>query len=233
MVIVHPIPLNAIAWSLGVPGGAIFTYKTARIYVNQRNPLAGLYSIVFGLLMLSFCFFGFPGWFTHDTKALTLAYYFADFFLLASFIAQAYLLWFVGLKTRINKWAILGPTILLITTIFVLDLMGSRSFYQPNLILNVDPTLSLGLKTILYLIIPWPLAYFIIRIGTQQTSAAAQAKSIIIGLAYFALSTGSVFSNIFDNGADTISSSSINIVCFIIFFIITAWPRSAHALIKC
>ena len=232
-IFVDPLPINGIAWTLGSVVIGLFGYKSWRSYQVTKNPLGPIYAYIGLVFGISFGFFGVPPLFTKDIHTLTHTYFAADICAQIGMLGQARLLWFVGLRHRLPWKAVAIPTLALSTTIIWFEVHTSSVAIDAsqNLVLYKDHLLVNVLKSLIYFVIAYPIAYFFIRQGLRRSTLKARTNSIAAGAVFFLIASASIENALFSGGADTRQTAQQNIIVFAIFlFILSVWSwRQGHS----
>lgn len=226
MVNLDSAPLNAYTWTWGAIAVYAFTIRSYISYRRTKNPLAKIYTFVGLSFAMGLLFYGFPGLFTQSPHILNVTYFMADLFVQIALQFAVWLLWFIGLRVYLNLKYLLAITIPLSTVIMVLHVMTSQvslSLSQ-NLIIYTDKFPVLLLKSIIYILVPLPLAFFLIKQVPNQSSARAKFQSLIAGAIFIAVMAASVSNNIFDKGSDT-RGSCLSLAVFFTIFFLAQLPR--------
>lgn len=224
-------PIDAIAWCIGAAVLWIFTLKSYLNYRKTRNPLVPMY-IGIGIPLGTACLlFGLPLLLTHNETVLFYTNFIGDVFVQITMLAQAWLAWFVGWRKFVPLWLILLFTACLSVPLLIIEYHTSSVHVSmsPYLLVYNDSNVVLWLKSLLYVLIAWPIGYFFIRHGMTQAVKRARVKSIATGATFILISGAAVISNIFDHGSATFTSAVQNFVIFTIFLIITLWPHQKTA----
>lgn len=214
-------PINSIAWSLGSLTLYIFSVKSWFSYRLTRNPLARMYymlGLTFGTALF---FFGVPGLFTRDTHILRYMYFLADLFAQISMQVQVWLLWFLGLRSRVRLDYLYLVTIPFSAVLMTLQALTSSVgiSWSPYLIVYTDRPAVLILKSIIYVVIALPIGYFLLRQVPKQTSFKSKVKSFMAGMTFIVICLAATSNNIFDAGSDTPQSATVVSVFFVIFLL--------------
>lgn len=180
-----------------------------------------MYGIIALLMGTSFFFFGVPNLFTQDTNILLKTYYLADLFAQLGILAQTRLLWFIGFKNKLNWLVIAIPTLLWSVTIMLLEthLLPSHVVIDTSarLVLYIDQTPVLYMKSILYAAVAFPISYFFIRQGFTQKVFKAKINSIAAGMVFLFVSVSSIQNALFTQGSDTKQTTITNTILFLTF----------------
>jgi hypothetical protein len=215
------VPLNALTWTWGALAMYVFTFKSWRSYQRTKNPLAQMYyrlGLPFGTALL---FFGLPGLLTQDLHVLRYTYFLGDFFVQISLQFQAWLLWFLGLRSHVQLKYLLACTIPFSLVLISAEVLTSqvRISQSPHLIIDFDKPFVLVLKSIIYLSIAIPLGYFLLKQAPHQTTLRAKIKSFTSGMIFIAISLAATSNNILDKGSDTVQSTASVAIFFTIFLL--------------
>lgn len=219
-------PINAYTWTLGAIAIYAFTLKSFLSYKLTKNPVARIY-IWLGLTFATgLLFFGLPGIFTLNTHILKITYFTADGFVQLSLQFGIWLQWFIGMRAHIKLKYLLAFTIPISLAILIIEVLTSqvRVSNSHNLIIYTDKFPVLLLKSIMYVIVAFPIAYFLLKQVPNQLSLRAKFQSFISGLIFIIVSVAATTDNIFDKGSDTVQSS-IELAIFFAVFLIAQLPR--------
>lgn len=216
------VPINAITWSLGAAALYTFALKSWLSYRRTHNPLAQMYYVLGLAFGTGLFFFGVPGLFTQNLHILRYTYFLADFFVQVSMQAALWLLWFLGLRSRLRLSYLYIMTIPFSAVLMTLQALTSQvSLSQsPYLIVYTDKPAVLILKSIIYLAVAMPIGYFLIRQVPSQISLRAKLKSLTAGMTFILVGLAATINNIFDKGSDTADSAIIVAGFFVIFLIV-------------
>lgn len=219
-------PLNAFTWILGSAAMFTFGFKSWRSRQRTKNPLARIYFWITMTLGAAFLLFGLPALLTANTDILKYTYFLADVCVQLSMQAMVWLLWFVGLRERIRLWRLL-----IITSLFSLSLLVTQLFtsqvslsVHPDLVVYADQWPVLIMKSVIYLTVALPLAYFLLRQVPAQASQRAKIKSLLAGLIFIVVSIAATYNNVFDKGSDTVGSTIVVAAIFAVFLVVAALP---------
>lgn len=184
-----------------------------------------MYAIIALLMGTSFFFFGVPNLFSQDPNVLIKTYYLADLFAQLGIIAQTRLLWFIGFKNKISWLVILVPVALWSLSIMLLEtrLIPSHVVVDTNarLVLYIDQPAVLYMKSILYMVVAYPISYFFIRQGFTQKVLKAKINSIAAGMVFLFVATSSIQNALFSNGGDTKTTAITNTILFLLFQVVS------------
>ncbi|HVE81074.1 MAG TPA: hypothetical protein VNA68_03000 [Candidatus Dormibacteraeota bacterium] len=219
------IPLNAYAWTMGGIALFFFALRSYRNHQETKNPVAWMYFLLGAPIAVAFFLYGIPPMLSKDPDVVIQTYYLADMFVMISMIAQSRLMWFIGLKNRIRYAWVALPTIMLTLTILLLEFGTSKAAFGNNLTLYTDIEPVLYAKSLLYLLICFPIGYFFIHQGALNPETRAKAKSIITGVAFILVSAAAISSSLLQQGSDTHESAISNFFVFLLFLIINTLPR--------
>jgi len=231
MLNLYPVPIDAIAWCIGATVLWIFTLKCYLNYRVTRNPLLPKYMMIASTLGASCLLFGLPSLLTHDNHTLFYTNYIGDVFVQICMMGQIWLAWFIGWKKFVPLWVVLVPTIVFSCVILFFEYHTSSVYWSssPYVVVYNDAKSILWMKSILYILISWPLGYFFIRLGLAQQSRLARIKSIMTGLMFIFISGAAIYTNLFNHGSDNFNSAVQNFIVFSVFLLITIWPRKRQA----
>jgi len=223
----YPLPIDAIAWCIGAAVLWIYSLKSYLNYRVTKNPLVPMY-LGIGIPLGAACLlFGLPLLLTNNTEVLFYTNFIGDVCVQITMLSQAWLAWFVGWRRFIPLWVILLITAGISVPLLIIEYQTSAVSVStsPYLLVYTDPSIVLWLKSLLYVLIAWPIGYFFIRHGISENSTRARTKSIATGVTFILISGAAVVINIFNHGSATFSNAVQNFVIFSIFLIITLWPH--------
>lgn len=234
MLNLYSLPIDAVAWCIGAAVLWIFTVKSYRNYIKTRNPLLPKYMAISSTLGTACLFFGLPSLLTHDNNVLFYTNYIGDVFVQICMLGQAWLAWFIGWKRFVPLWVLLLPTFLFSCVILVFEYHTSSVHLStaPYIVIYNDAQTILWMKSLLYILISWPLGYFFIRLGVAQSTRLARIKSIMTGLMFIFISGAAIYTNLFNKGSDDFKSAVQNFIVFSLFLLITIWPRKRGSAIN-
>lgn len=216
-------PINAIAYSFGALTMFIYAIRGFYSYRQTHNPLAQIYVSVGLTLGLSFFWWGIPPLFSTNPHLLIYGQYLADSFLQLCFVAMARLLWFFGFRDHLKFRYLAIPIILWGIPLVASDILYSTVTIIGDIAAYHDAFITLVLKSIIYIAVPWPVGYFYMKQGLKQPELLNRLKLISMGLVYVLISAFAVLDNL-NGGADTQADSIGRIVIFALFLLITVWP---------
>jgi hypothetical protein len=221
MVSLTSAPLNSYAWTWGAIAVYAFTLKSYQTYRRTKNPLARIYTGVGFSFATALLFFGFPGFLTQNPHVLLYTYFMADIWVQTAIQFAAWQLWFIGTRTFLSLKYILSFTIPLSVIIMCIEVMTSKVYFSQsqNLIIEHDKPPVLILKSIIYILVSAPLAFYLLRQVPKQANFRAKYQSFIAGMIYIAVTLASVSDNVSDRGADTRDSCYALLVFFTIFLV--------------
>ncbi len=225
LTIVPNPPINAYTWTIGALGMFVYVIKSLLSYRKTHNPLGLIYASIGVGLGLGFLCFGVMGFFSTDTTVLLKADQLGELFIQIGMIGEAWLLWYIALRGRIRFLYILIPTLIMNIAIVVTVFHYTQLVVVNNVMVSIDAPITSLLKTIIYIVIPWPTGYILIKQGLAQSTFIAKARLVSIGLAYFFVTIYAIISNWTTHGGDSPTGSVIALVFFSIFLIVTLWPR--------
>lgn len=216
------VPINSITWSLGSLALYVFSLKSWWSYRRTKNPLAMMYCMIglsFGTAMF---FYGVPGLFTQNLKILRYAYFLADLFVQITMQIALWLLWFLGLRNRVRLDYIYVVTIPFSAVLMTLQALTSQVglSLSPYLIVYIDQTPVLILKSIIYVGVAMPIGYFLIRQVPKQISLRSRLKTFMSGMTFIVVGLAATYNNVFDRGSDTKESATIIAIFFVIFLLV-------------
>lgn len=230
MVTLSSPPINAVTWTWGAIAIYAFTLKSLRSYRQTKGPLARIYvwlGFAFGTGLL---FFGLPGFFTQNPHVLRFTYFLADLFVQIALQFATWLVWSIGMRVYTPLRYMLAVTIPLSIAILVtemteiltkIDVSVSQS---PHLIIYTNQFLALLLKSIIYVLVALPLAFFLLKQVPNQVSRRAKFQSFLGGTLAICVGVAATSNNIFDKGSDT-KQSSLSLAVFFTIFLLAQIPR--------
>lgn len=221
-------PINAYTWTLGCVAMAVFAFKSWHLYGLTKNPLAIMYTTVTVTLGVAFFFFGVPPFLTNNDAILKYTYFMADLWVQIAMQAMAWLLWFIGLRMVIGLRPLISVTATFSAVLLTLQLLSSQASVSqsPHLVVYADHMPVLIMKSVIYIVIAWPIGYFLIRQAFRQPNTRAILKSLTTGLIFILVSVAATMNNIFDKGSDTVTSTSIVAIFFGLFLLVASLPRT-------
>ncbi len=224
-------PVNAFTWALGSLAAYVFAYKSWRTYKTTKNPLAQIYAWMTAGLATSFFFFGVPALLTNDTSILRYTYVMADILIQITLQLEMWLLWFLGLRNKIQLKYLLMTTSLFSIILLINEAMTSKVAISesPHLVVYSDVRSVLIMKSIIYIGIALPLGYFFLRQVPKQTTVQAKARLLVSALTFITLSVAATCNNLFSNGSDTLQSTSILAGFFVALLFVSLLPSRKSA----
>ncbi|MEK7059831.1 MAG: hypothetical protein AAB971_03680 [Patescibacteria group bacterium] len=219
-------PVNAYTWTLGSLTVAVFAYRSWRTYKATKNPLAHIYFWLCTGLSSAFLVFGLPAILTANIGILRYTYVMADTLVQLTLQVETWLLWFIGLRNNIRL-----KTLIMMTSAYSLILIAIESTtskvaisQSPHLVVYSDIPTVLIMKSIIYIAIALPLGYFFLRQVPKQTNLQAKVRLLFSALSFITISLAATSNNIFDNGSDTIQSTTILAGFFAVLLIAVLLP---------
>jgi hypothetical protein len=168
----HQIPYNSFSWFLGFVGLFLFSLRSLAAYKETGNQVAKIYSRMSMAFALGFLFFAIPMALTLDPAVLTKYYTLSEIPVQIAVQLEIWLLWFIGLRNKIHLRYLLLVSIVL-SIIIIGTEIGTSHFVitqNPLIATSVDILFVSFLKSILYIMISWPLGFFFIAQAKLQKS---------------------------------------------------------------
>ena len=219
-------PINAYTWTLGGISIYAFTIKSYLNYQRSKNPLARIYTLLGLTFATGLLMYGLPALITQNAHLLRYTYFSADAFVQVALQLGIWLLWFIGLRIHFSLKYMLALTIPISVATMVIEVLTSKVYVSqsPHLVIYTDKFPVLLLKSILYIIVAFPLAYFLLKQVPNQTNLRAKFQSFISGIIFIIISVAATSNNIFDKGSDTVQSST-DLAIFFAIFLLAQLPR--------
>jgi hypothetical protein len=219
-------PLNAYTWTLGAIAVYAFSTKSILSYRRTKNPLAHIYSWLGFTFATGMLFYGLPGLITQNPHTIRYTYFLADIFVQLSLQFGIWLLWFIGMRVYISLKYLLALTVPLSIAIMIIEVLTSKVTISasPHLIIYTDMFIVLVLKSIIYILVALPLAYFLLKQVPNQATWRAKFQSFIAGMIFITVCLAATSNNIFDKGSDTVQSS-MDLAIFFTIFLLAQLPR--------
>jgi hypothetical protein len=229
MVSLTNAPINAYTWTWGAIAIYAFSIKSFATYRRTKNPLARIYTYLGLSFATGLLLYGLPGIITRDPHILRITYFCADGFVQLSLQFGIWLLWFIGMHARISLRYLLACTIPISLATMIIEVLTStvRVSQSPHLIIYSDKFPVLVLKSIMYIVVALPLAYFLLKQVPNQLTTRAKIQSFIAGTIFIIVCVAATSNNIFDKGSDTIQSSR-DLAIFFTIFLLVQLPRRMH-----
>lgn len=226
MVNLTDAPINAYTWTWGAIAIYAFTLKSFLSYKRTKNPLARIYiwlGLTFGTGLL---FYGLPGLITQNPHILRITYFTADGFVQLALQFGVWLLWFIGMRVHISLKYLLSCTVPISVATMIIEVLTSHVSvsHSPHLIVYTDKFPVLVLKSILYVVVALPIAYFLLKQVPNQANTRAKFQSFIAGMIFIIVCIAATSNNIFDKGSDTVQSST-ELAIFFTIFLLAQLPR--------
>ena len=222
-------PINAITWTIGSVPTTRFGIKALVSSKQSRSPFSNKYGYMAILLGLAFFLLGVPALFTRNTDILKATSFLADISIQTGMQILVWMVWFIGARKYFKLMQLLSITITYSIILLMLELFTSyvKVSTHPNLVLYIDRPIVLALKSFIYLVLALPLGYFFLTQVPKAVGIISKLKAIMTSLVFIIVSVAAASNNIFDKGADTVSSSTTLAIFFTIFLFISFLPSTA------
>lgn len=220
-------PINAYTWTLGGIAIYAFTLKSYLSYRRGKNPLARIYTYLGLAFATGLLLYGLPGIITQNAHILRYTYFAADACVYIALQFGIWLLWFIGLRVYARLKYLLAITVPIAVASMVIEVMTShvRVSQSPHLIIYSDTFPVSLLKSIMYIGVAFPLAYYLLKQVPNQVTMRAKFQSFISGMIFIIVSVAATSNNIFDKGSDTVQSST-ELAIFFVIFLLAQLPRT-------
>jgi hypothetical protein len=228
------LPLNSVSWTLGSVALGVFGFRCYRNYQATRNPIAGSGAYIGLFICIAWFWFGVPVFFTRDPQILLVTYCINTTFIQLSYLAQAYLLWFLGLRSRVRLSVVMAVVAIWATINMIIEIMSSRVVVTGGLIpVQFIDTYPLAIvKSILYVGVSVPIGFLFIRLASKENVLKSKLRSIAIGLAFISVSCSKAWGNITAQGRDSVLTATVDIVMFSVLLIALLAPSVWNKLRK-
>ncbi|MEO7617344.1 MAG: hypothetical protein ABIS59_00720 [Candidatus Saccharibacteria bacterium] len=223
----HEIPYNSYSWFLGFIALFAFSLRSLAAYNETGNQVAKIYSRMSMAFAFGFLFFAIPMALTLDPAVLTHYYPLSEIPVQIAVQLEIWLLWFIGLRSKIHLRYLLMVSIPLSIIIIGTEIATSHFVVTQNPLIatSVDILFVSFLKSLLYIMISWPLGFFFIAQAKLQPTLRAKITSVMTGLVFLIVSLGAVASSFTSGGGDTYSSTVIDGILFVMFSVVNLMPR--------
>lgn len=212
------LPYNSLAWALGAVAMLVFGYKSRRSFQTAANPVSGYYAWFGFLVGTAMVLFSVPELLGLPDTVLIATYYASYFILFGGLIVQSKLDWYVLLRHRI-RFAWIGWPVGLISAAAWLGMLGhSRIDRHPHVAGFFDPTFSVTLEAVLYLVVLLPMAWAFF-LQTSKGGWLGRFKALVIGLTYVGISLSAAYDAVSLHNSDSLSDTWVNAAFFGIFLL--------------
>lgn len=216
-MIVEQVPFNSLSWSVGSLAVLLFGYRSWLSWRQTGSQLSKYFGWFGFVLGTSLGFAALPAYFSTDGATLRTYFVLGDSLLYAALLIQARIMWFIGLKHKIAFGWILAPALVASAVSWVAELLGTSVNYSSDFLHFQYPQLSSWIIAAMLVGIILPGGIFFIREGLRAGSVHVSStfKAVSIGLAYLLIGGSSAYNYAFHRGADTLESTTVNLVLFV------------------
>lgn len=230
MVPLSEVPFNSIVWLMGCLACFLLCYRSFTNYRVSKTELSK-YLAWFGLLMgTGQAFLAIPSFFTLDPEALHTGYLIGEFFIYASAVAQAAILWCLLLRSRVSIYAITLPIAIIGFASWAYAVPRSTlNLVADNFIEYQDPVASTIVIGLVLLCLFVPVGIYFMRSAAEQTHVKPILTSLCLGLVYVGI-------GIFTGGIELLTGQVItpwtapfDLAFFVVMSTVMIWPHKAAA----
>lgn len=230
MVALSAVPFNSFVWLAGSLACFMLCYRSYATYRISKNELSK-YLSWFGLFMgTGQVMLAVPSFFTLDPGVLRTTYLIGEFFIYASGVAQAAILWCLLLRSRVMIYSTVVPTafIGLIAWIYALP-RSTLQFGADNFINYRDPVFSTIVIGVTLISLFVPVGIYFLGSASKQAHPKAILTSLCLGVVYVGIGffTGGI--ELLTGQVITPRSAIFDLAFFIVMFSVLLWPHRASA----
>ncbi|HVI60623.1 MAG TPA: hypothetical protein VM535_00520 [Candidatus Saccharimonadales bacterium] len=233
MMALPDVPFNSIVWLMGASACFMLGYRSLASYRRSKNELS-LYLTWFGLLMgTGQLFLAIPPFFTLDTDFLHKAYIVGEFWIYGSAVAQAAILWCLILRSRVPRYAVTLPIVIIGFASWLYAVPRSTlEITHDNFIIYRDPLLSTIIIGVVLISLFVPVGVYFLRSASKQAHLKAMLTSLSLGVVYIGIGVFTGGIELLVGYVITPRSAIFDLAFFIVMFSVLLWPRRVLAKTK-
>jgi hypothetical protein len=219
------IPLNSWTWLVGALACFALYYRSFVNYRRSANELSK-YLAYFALTMgCGQALLAVPSFLTLDVSILRATYLAGEFFIYASGVAQAAIVWCLILRRILSLRVVIISVTVVGLAAWLYAVPNSTLHISNNFISYRDPLVSTLVVGIMLTGLFLPVGIYFLRAATQQNRLKGRLTSLILGLVYIGvgISTGGV--ELVTGEVITHYSAIGDLVFFSIMLAVMLWPR--------